>query len=247
MNPERVKPYQAVAEIYAYLMRFINYDEWAEYYFSLTRNYIPSSASVLELASGNCKLSTALMSYYRNIVASDLSSEMLKKSEAYNIKRVCCNMEMLPFKNKFDLVISAFDSINYLLTKKSINNTFREVHNLLSENGVFSFDVSLENNSLRNLRHLNRKGTYKGILYIQKSDYNRVNKIHTNTFTLEFEDGTTYAETHRQKIFPFEVYFDLLTRNGFVVKECLAAFSFDDADHNSERVQFLAIKNNNYA
>lgn len=239
---EEVKPYQLIAEIYSHLMRFISYDEWAEYYYSLTKDYFRPDAGVLELAGGNGRLSAGLKSYYRNIILTDLSFEMLRQSEDNDLKRVCCNMLALPFKKKFDLIISAFDSVNYLLTKKSVNQLFREVYSALAPGGIFSFDVSLETNSIKNIRFLNRKGTYKGIKYIQKSKYDKDRRIHTNKFDITLANGTVFTEIHKQKIFPLEVYFELLAQNGFVIRECFNAFSFEDADMHAERAQFVALK-----
>ena len=240
--PEEIKPYKLIAEIYSHLMRFISYDEWAEYYFSLTKNYMLPDASVLELAGGNCRLSSKLKSYYKDLIVTDLSFEMLEQAEENGLKRVCCNMLSLPFKKKFDLIVSAFDSVNYLLTRKSIIQLFKEVNNSLKPGGVFSFDVSLEANSLKNIRYLNRKGAYKGIRYVQKSNYDKSRRIHTNIFDITLANGTVFTEIHKQKIFPLEVYFELLTNNGFLIKECFNAFSFEDADMNAERAQFVALK-----
>lgn len=242
MEAQKIKPYKAISEIYSYLMRFINYSDWAEYYFLLSKAYVNKKAKVLELAGGNCQLSTYLKSYYKNIIVTDLSDEMLKQSKVKNIDRVCCNMEALPFRSEFDLVISAFDSVNYLLTKKSINNLFSGVHNILSSGGIFSFDVSLESNSLKNLKYLNRSGYYNGINYFQKSEYDKEKRIHTNKFKIITSEGDTFVEVHRQRIFPVETYFELLIDNGFIIKECYEAFSFNDAGADSERVQFIAAK-----
>lgn len=239
---EEVKPYKLIAEIYSHLMRFISYDEWAEYYYLLTKDYLLPDAGVLELAGGNCKLSSRLKKYYKNVIVSDLSFEMLLQSEEPALQRVCCNMLVLPFKKKFDLIVTAFDSVNYLLTRKSINQLFREVYASLKPGGVFSFDVSLETNSLKNIRYLNRKGTYKGIGYVQKSRYDKDRRIHTNIFDITLANGTVFTEIHKQKIFPLEVYFELLSRNGFLIKECFNAFSFEDADMNAERAQFVVLK-----
>ncbi|MGE5458672.1 MAG: class I SAM-dependent methyltransferase [Methanococcaceae archaeon] len=242
MEPVQTKTYKYVSDIYPYLMRFIDYDSWAMYYHTLTNDYLDNNSTVLELAAGNCKLCCGLKSYFNDVIASDLSIEMLKKSEVNNITRVCCNMEALPFRKTFDLIISAFDSVNYLLTKKSFTNLLNEVRIALKDNGIFSFDVSLEKNSLKNLRYLNRKGTYKGIKYIQRSEYDRDKMLHTNKFKLTLEDGQEFIEIHKQRIFPLETYFDLIVSNGFMVRECFDAFSLNDATEESERVQFIVMK-----
>lgn len=242
MESLKLKPYTLVADIYGYLMRFINYSEWAEYYYMLSKDTLKRDAHLLELAAGNCRLYSEMRTYFNNIIVSDLSAEMLRQSEVKNVDKVCCNMEILPFKRKFNMIYSAFDSINYLLTKKSLTSVFKEVYDILEKDGIFTFDVSLENNSIKNESHLNRQGSYKGIKYQQKSDYDRDSRIHTNKFIITAPSGTKFTEIHKQKIFPLEVYFELLIDSGFTVKQCYDAFSFNDATKKSERIQFVASK-----
>jgi SAM-dependent methyltransferase len=151
-------------------------------------------------------------------------------------------MTALPFQSKFDAIISAFDSINYLLSKKSLEKLFNETYRLLSDNGIFTFDVSLEKNSLKSERFLNRKGSYNNIKYIQRSKFDSEKKIHFNKFELTFPDGRVEKEIHKQRIYPVETYFELLSNCGFVIQNCFDAFTFNDADEKSIRVQFVTIK-----
>jgi SAM-dependent methyltransferase len=236
------KPYSCVADIYSHMMSFIDYKKWSQYYYLLTKDFIPSDARVLELAAGNCSLAAYLKLYYKNIFASDFSVEMMRKNNDPGLKKICCNMLQLPFKKKFKLIFSAFDSLNYLLTKKALTKLFNEVKYILEDDGIFSFDVSLENNSKKYIRYLNRKRTFNGIRYIQKSFYNKQNRIHTNKFLIKYPDGAEAEEIHQQKIFPMEVYFDLLTKSGFYVRNCFDAFTLEDASEQSQRIQFIALK-----
>ena len=240
--PTKIKPYTNVADIYPQLMSFINYKEWAEYYYLLTKKILSPDAKILELAAGNCSLAVNLKTYYHNLFVSDFSYEMINMCSDKSLNRICCDMNYLPFKGKFDFIFSAFDSINYLLTKKALSKLFRQVNNLLSEHGLFSFDISLESNSIKNIRYLNRKKSYNGINYIQKSFYNKGKKVHYNKFLLKYPDGKKIEEIHCQKIFPKEVYMDLLITNGFIVQNCYDAFTFNDATDKSFRIQFIAVK-----
>ena len=238
-----IKPYTYVVDIYPHLMSFINYKDWAEYYYLITKKILNPDAKVLELAAGNCNLAVHLKNYYSNLYVSDYSFEMLGSCKDSSLNRICCDMNFLPFKNKYNLIFSAFDSINYLLSKKALSKLFRQINIILDDKGIFSFDVSLENNSVKNIRYLNRNKNYNGINYIQKSFYDKVKMIHYNKFILKYPDGREIEELHLQKIFPMDVYLDLLTNNGFYVQNCYDAFTFNDANDKSTRIQFIAIKN----
>ncbi len=241
-----VKNYSALALIYPHLMRSIDYNKWADYIYSISRELNKKKISVLELAGGTSVLAAKLQKKIQFIISSDLSLSMLQACPDGNVKRICCDMTMLPFKTKFDFIFSAFDSINYLNTKEKYFNLFKNVDYCLSDKGIFTFDVTLENNSLKLQRYLNRKGRTQGISYIQKSFYNIEKRIHYNHFEIALADGKKVEEIHKQKIFRFEDYFDFIDNSNFYVYNCFNAFTFDNAGAESERVQFI-LKKKKYA
>ncbi len=242
MQEVRTETYENVAHIYEHLMRYVKYDKWAEYIHSLSKDYTTSKSRVLELACGNGNLSAYLKKYYSNIVISDKSLTMLNENDNSSLRKVCCDMLSLSFKTKFDLIFSTFDSINYLKTQKALLTLFNEINNILDAEGIFTFDASLERNSKKHVEIPVRRGTYEGIKYVQRTEYNTKNRIHKNIFRMRLKDGKIYKEVHEQKIYPFETYFKLLEKSKMRVVECYDAFTFDNANSNMERVQFLVRK-----
>jgi len=238
----RNKIYKDVSHIYDHIMRKVRYDYWADYIYAISSEYVKDKPKVLELASGNCNLARFLSAYYPNLIASDISYEMLYNNSKTYLQRVCCDMTMIPFKTKFDLIVSTFDSVNYLISKKKLVKLFIEVCGAISDKGMFTFDVSLEKNSFRHIKDPIRKGSYKGFRYKQETDYNSVKCIHRNVFYITYPNGTVFEEVHIQKIYSFETYFDLLDSAGLVVKECYDAFTFKNGSSKSPRVQFIAVK-----
>ena len=161
-------PYKIVAKIYDHLMKTISYHQWGKYISDLKEFYHSDAESFLEIASGSGKLAFYLHKIFPNLVLLDISQSMLSHIDK-GLKRVCADMTLLPFNRKFDFIYSTFDSINYLMNEKKLQQYFEEVHKILSDNGIFTFDASLENNSLKNVKRLNRKGKFQNILYMQKS------------------------------------------------------------------------------
>jgi ubiquinone/menaquinone biosynthesis C-methylase UbiE len=233
-----LKNYERVAVIYPYMMRTIRYDKWANYLYRLVKLYIGENDTILELGAGNGMLAEQFRNYFPFIIISDISFEMLRQSAGKDIKKVCCDMTAIPFKKKFDLIYSTFDTVNYLSSKKKLLSLFNEIKRVLSEKGIFTFDVSLEPNSLKHIKEPFRKGKYDEISFVQKSSYNPKSRIHKNIFLMEFRDEI-YTETHKQKIYPFAVYFELLEKAGLNVTECYEAFTFKDGNAGCERVQFV--------
>ena len=222
-------------------MKSIDYNSWADYIIDISYHYNKKANNILELASGNCLISEKLSGEFNNILLTDNSISMLTNNSV-PLKKICCDMTLLPFKNKFDLIFSTFDSINYLIEKVSLKKLFNEVKRVLSKDGIFTFDVSLEKNSTKNLRRLNRKGKYNGIKYIQKSEYDKKEKIHYNFFELTLESGEKIKEIHKQRIYDFEEYFEIIYNCDLIVRDCFDAFTFDDASNKCERVQFIVMR-----
>ncbi|PKL82409.1 MAG: hypothetical protein CVV24_10225 [Ignavibacteriae bacterium HGW-Ignavibacteriae-3] len=236
-----VKTYSAIAGIYTHLMRSINYKEWADYIIELSRELKLKNISALELAAGTCAISKILSDKF-DLITTDNSFAMLAADGYTSTKRVCCDMTGLPFKNKFDFIFSTFDSVNYLATREKFLNFLKSAGQCISDNGLLLFDVSLENNSRKFEKYLNRSGKVNGIKFRQRSVFNTSSRIHYNHFEITLADGTKVEEIHKQKIYRFEEYFDFIDRSEFYVHKCYKAFTFKNADSETERAQFILKK-----
>lgn len=238
------KIYSQLALIYSHLMRSIDYDKWANYIFEISKEIKSNKIFALELACGMGNIAKRIASKFDFYIACDLSFSMLQYFENKNIPRVCCDMTLLPFKQKFNFIFSTFDSINYLTTQEKIKKLLSEVDYCLTDDGLFTFDVSLEANSIKYQRYLNRSGKIDGINYLQKSKYIREERIHYNIFEITLADGHKVKEIHKQKIYRFEDYFKMIDKSNFYVKHCYEAFTFNNANPQSERAQFILKKKN---
>lgn len=245
--PKKVEDYQALSIVYSHLMRTVNYRAWAKYIHSLVNEFLPENPKVLELASGNCKLAKHLKRNYKKIVVSDLSLRMLQSDNFTDGHKICCDMTSLPFKDKFDLIICAFDSINYLTSKKKILKLFSEISKIMKSEAVFTFDASMLANSLSSLRTPANTGKLQSTGYIQKSSFNTKTRIHTNEFIVKDINGRVFKEQHTQKVYDFDFYFSAAEKSGLYVSECFEAFSFTEAKYYNERVQFILRKNKSNA
>lgn len=236
------KTYTHLAAIYSHLMRGVDYEYWAKYISQISREVKEKEIYALELACGIGEIASELEQKFKYYVATDMSLPMLIHNRNRNINAVCCNVLSLPFKSKFNFIFSTFDSVNYLTTKQKFLKMLSEVNSCLMPDGIFTFDVSLENNSIRYQKYLNRKGKLDGISYKQKSKYMRSERVHYNIFEIKFANGKTVEEIHKQKIYHFEEYFELIDRSDFYVYRCYDAFSTNNASSNSERAQFVLKK-----
>lgn len=233
--------YSYLTLIYPYIMRSIDYKKWADFIYSISKELKKKNLLALELACGNGAIANKLNKKFEYLCISDLSLQMISAAKK-NIDRVCCNMTELPFQRKFDFVYSTFDSVNYLMSGQKIKTLLDEVSLILQPDGIFTFDVSLENNSKLYQRYLNRKGSVDGIKFVQKSKYLESRRIHYNYFEITLANGQKVEEIHKQKIYRFEDYFEFIDDSDFYVHKCKVAFTDIDANAQSERAQFILKK-----
>jgi len=238
------KAYTVLADFYEHLMNKVNYDAWAEYLYDIIKDSIPTDSNVLELAGGSGSISFYLQKYFHEYILTDKSWYMLNKASEYSLSLVCCDMQYLPFKKKFGLILSTFDSVNYLLTKKSLQNMFSSVQKILDENGIFTFDASLFMNSIALAEEKVTTNKYKNIHYKQISHYDTESRIHSNVFIINLPGQNEIVEIHRQRIWDFEEYFDIMDKCGLYVVDCFENFTMKKGKPTSKRVQFIVRKSN---
>jgi len=240
------KKYSKIADIYQHLMRKVNYDIWAEYLYMILKPHVPPNPNVLEIAGGEGNIAFYLEKEYNSYLLTDLSHEMLQRSES-NLQKTVCDVRALPFKMQFDLVLMIFDSINYLLTKKDLEAAFRNAAKVLKPGGLFAFDASLEENSLKHIIPVTCERKYGKIKYTHISAYNPVTKVHKNEFLIHDLDGRTYREVHKQKIYTQEDFFLAIEKSGLHVMHCYDCFTVNKPRKNSKRIQFILRKSYKHA
>ena len=240
----KVKPYEKVSDIFDTLMKKLDYESWSNYILEIANEYIEEDAAVLELGAGNCKIAEFISARYGNYCATDISLSMLESSKKKDLKKICCDMTQLPLKAKYDFIFSNFDGVNYILKQKNLLRLFNEVFKLLKKNGVFTFDVSLETNSLNFVISKSVEGRSNGYSFKRVSQYNKRSRIHSNHFYITNEFGVEFKEVHKEKIYKIDSYFKLAEKAGLFVEACYDCFTFKDINKKSERAQFVMRKIN---
>ncbi len=238
----KVRAYTNVSFIYDELMKDVNYPEWAKYIQNISSEFVGKDAKVLELGAGNCMISNLLRKKFPEIIATDISLPMLKSDTKNVVSKVCCDMVSLPFKTRFDLIFSTFDSVNYLMSNKKLSALFKQVVYLLKDDGIFTFDVSLEKNSVEILQDHAVEGSTGSYSFKRVSKFYKSRKVHKNIFYITGADNNVVKEVHEQKIFNFETYFDLIFKAGLYVVDCFETFTFKIGNASSDRIQFILKK-----
>ena len=187
------------------------------------------SGLILDLACGTGKLVCALLDRGADVIGTDLSPEMLMQARDACAQKghmpllLCQDMRELDLYGTVDVAVCATNSLNYLESKEELKKVFSLVHNFLTPDGLFFFDV----NSLYKFEKLYGENTYvfenEGIFCVWENQYDAQEGVCDFRLTMfEKEKGGRYRrleEEQSQTYFSEELVETLLAECGFELME----------------------------
>jgi SAM-dependent methyltransferase len=217
-------PYQALSRLYdaGWADFSIQYAPLVEE--ELQNHGIPK-ARVLDLGCGTGVLAVALAKAGHTVRGVDASPHMLRlaRQNARGVPGVrFIRGDLLDPQpaGPYDVVVCAYDAINYLRRLADVKKLFRRVSAALRDGGLFLFDTNTA------VLYRRQRGTTEardidGVTVLETTDYNARYKLATTTFS--FPDGT--YEVHRQRPYSFDELSPLLENSGLLVTDRFSWFS----------------------
>ncbi|ADQ14331.1 class I SAM-dependent DNA methyltransferase [Halanaerobium hydrogeniformans] len=240
------------AKIYDDIMQEVPYQFWFKYLKDLLSYYNLEVESILELAAGTGNMTEELINLpkIKEIKALDLSSAMLERAEnklsQYELKNlklefVQADMTDFKFPGNFDLILSVFDSYNYLLTEKDLKESFSCAAEVLQKDGLFIFDM----NSIKRINTIEEKKTMlEGENYscLWEDIVNTKESVWQVKLQISPEDDKlpAFEEFHTEKGYEIKTIKKLLQQSGFKGVEVYRSFNFFKANDKVDRIYFVA-------
>lgn len=249
-SPKDSSQYKALAPIYDYLMNEIDYDEWSDFVDELIQTHHPEAQTLLELAcgTGSHALSLEELETY-DITATDLSAEMLEEAKAKATFRNStitwkqADMLHLDMGTTYDVVVSLYDSINYMMNLDDVIKVMKNAKAHLNEDGVFIFDFTTPANSEEGAEDMNDEGTSPdGYRFVRKSYYLPSERIHCNEIEIEKLSADKKSvvqkmrEVHRQRIYTLAEMKNAAAAAGLEWLAAYGSFDLDKATEKSHRI-----------
>lgn len=151
------------------------------------------------------------------------------------------NMTDFYFEDKFDLIVSFFDSLNYLTNIDQLQNCFESAADSLSRDGLFIFDM----NSIGRIKTIEEKS-----FVIEGDSYDcfweDIVKSKENLWQVKLkicpdnDQLPCFEESHSERGYKIETILRLLKNSGFKAVDVYNAFSFAKGKNNSDRLYFAA-------
>jgi ubiquinone/menaquinone biosynthesis C-methylase UbiE len=256
MDTPESSSFQLVAPYYDTIMRDVPYKEWMRYLVRLLKYREHRGKRVLDLACGTGSVSELLAASGIDVVGVDLSEGMIEAAKRkaarkklgieYHVQDAAhLDLPGPPF----DLCVSLFDSLNYILSPEQLQEAMNRVFAHLSPRGLFIFDINsafaLENSFFD---QDNLESTDK-LRYVWRSSYDPNTRLCTVAMRFFHRqrngiDGE-FREMHVQFAYREEELMEMLKVAGFERIETFHAYSMHPVHSTTDRIFFIAQKPTN--
>ena len=120
-----------------------NYKSEIDYIINILGSKIQSVKSILELGSGTGSHAYYLLKKGFKLTCVEQSKDMISnfKIRSKKVKMINKDLKKIILKKKFDLVVSLFHVINYMVKEKDLNSFFKTASIHLKKGGYLLFDT----------------------------------------------------------------------------------------------------------
>jgi SAM-dependent methyltransferase len=183
---------------------------------------------LLDMACGEGSLAVGMAKLGYQVTGIDQSQRMIAlakeraSKEGVDVTFFVEDMRSLPYQGKFSLVTCFFDSLNYLLTIRDLQEAFKGAYRALRPGGFFIFDMNtiygLAVDWMREETYIQNES--QDFIEIHRQSYDYENQIATMDVTVFSQQGTLWErmdETHRERGYPIADIQFLLNETGFMI------------------------------
>jgi ubiquinone/menaquinone biosynthesis C-methylase UbiE len=251
VNGKGATAFTAVAPLYDRLMNGVPYDAWMDYLLRLLEERKARPRHVLDLACGTGNMSERLAATGYAVTGVDIAPGMIeeahRKAEAAGLKinyKVQDAAELDLPGERFDLCVSLFDSLNYVLDPARLALAFARVAAHLTPNGLFIFDLNTEYALANHFFDQDNLGSDDLLHYDWVSDYfpeTRLCRVRMN-FLYQEPNGDPHAfeEEHWQYAYREDEILEMLRDAGFDRITPYKAYTLRAPVPHSDRIFYVA-------
>ncbi len=168
----------------------------------------------------------------------------LNRDKKIYLDFIQADMRDFNFEGNYNLVLSFFDSLNYLTAEEDMLKCFHNTASVLKDDGLFIFDM----NSIDRINTIEEKK-----LVLEGEDYScfweDIIEEEKDIWKVRLKicpdnDKTPcYEEIHVEKGYKIETIKNMLYKSGFKAVDVYRAFSLSDGSNKSDRLYFIASLN----
>ncbi len=242
-----VPPYSVLARIYDRVMSHVNYRHWAEYVEQLINYHGQVAGTIYDFSCGSGTLCSHLAARGWRVAGCDASIDMIKIAankyydKEFGRRFFSADIRFPPIGKKLDIVVSLYDSMNYLLNEADFRKTLDSVYEVIRPGGLLIFDISTIHNSLTDFANFYQRENYSEASFVRKSKYDKKKQIQENYFEIALKNDRehVFCEKHLQRMYPIARLKEFIRDSKFEMLASYRDFTFRPDIQKCERVHFV--------
>ncbi len=191
---------------------------------------------LLDVACGEGSFAVAMAKQGFQVTGIDQSQRMIdlacvraREAEAA-VDFFVADMRDLPYKNDFDLITCFFDSMNYLLTIRDLQEAIQCAFDALKPGGLYIYDMNtiygLAVDWMREKTYIQNEAD--DFIEIHRQEFDYENLVATMEITIFKQKGDLWEridETHRERGYPIADLQFLMQEAGFEIVDMFGSLS----------------------
>ena len=235
--------YSGFAAYYDRLMSDVDYPALAEYFDELLHNNGAKGGILLDLACGTGTLSVLLAQRGWNVIAADVSGDMLANAKAHEqVSYICQDMTELDLYGTIDAAVCSFDGFNHLPDKSALLKALKRVSLFMNAQGVFVFDLNTIYKHETILADNIFVKESDGVCCVWRNEYQGGGTVDIALdIFAERKDGAyeRFTADIRETAYDFETVRELCKQAEFEVVGCLDFMTQNNINETSEKAVFV--------
>ena len=193
MQPDN---FEHLAKHYDSMMNHVDYERWVVVSTMIAELCPNEDFQHLDVGCGTGALVKLLRDHGWRSYGADLSPAMLAQARQDSVQQplIRADMTNLPFNNSFHFMTCVFDSFNFLLDERDLQQSFLSIRDAMTPQGVLYFDVITEHMVTEHYADkswVDRNGRSK---MRWKGSYNQESRIVENTIIIDNANPTIVRE-----------------------------------------------------
>lgn len=250
LGPMEADAYTALAAGYDFVMRHVDYDEWAAYVHDLLGRHGTDVDRIIELGGGTGALALRLqpLGAYSYLLT-DGSAAMLHRArvkiDSAGSPIRCAQADFadvalgdIGASAPADAVVLVFGGLNYLHREARVAALFRTVHRLLQPGGIAVIDHSTPAHMDAHAEDFVDEGATDSFSYVRTSCYDPSTRRQETTVEMNVQ-GRAVRERHVQRLYSLETVHRLLGVSPLQIVAAYHERTPARADGESRRVHWV--------
>lgn len=244
----QARPYSVLAPIYDRMMRHVNYRRWAKYIRAILRHerHWPAP-TLLDIGCGTGRFLEEMRRLKQAGDGCDPSADMLEiaRKRLPEIHFFHCGLPDLATLpgGGYSVITCLYDTMNYLNDPEVFQRALYRIHQQLTQDGLFIFDVVSTAHCKYYFQNYNDGEVFgEKLSYTRKSYFDSGSGKQTNWLRIHTPHGF-FEEVHEQQIYDVGMIRQMIAAtSGLQIRHLFEDFTFDRANSRSGRIHFVLHK-----